>query len=101
MLIQENGWTLIQSRFNGKTDFYRSMKDYEIGFGYPTPGEEFWIGLDTLNHLTLFGSILRVELTDWFGNMAFVEYSRFFVDSFLNNFTLSIGDATGMQNKHI
>ncbi|CAG2194302.1 unnamed protein product [Mytilus edulis] len=39
---EAGGWTVIQKRFNGSTDFYRNWLDYENGFG--DLNEEFWLG---------------------------------------------------------
>ncbi|KAJ8311542.1 hypothetical protein KUTeg_010897 [Tegillarca granosa] len=42
MKTDGGGWTVIQRRFNGKTDFYRTWKEYKHGFGKRS--EEYWLG---------------------------------------------------------
>merc|ERR1712179_625653 len=37
---EEGGWTIIQKRFDGSENFFRSWKDYEAGFGNKT-GEHY------------------------------------------------------------
>jgi len=35
---------VIQSRINGKEDFYRGWQDYKRGFGTVEKNGEFWLG---------------------------------------------------------
>ncbi|KAJ8311571.1 hypothetical protein KUTeg_010926 [Tegillarca granosa] len=41
MKTDGGGWTVIQRRFNGKTDFYRTWNEYKHGFG--NRAEEYWL----------------------------------------------------------
>ncbi|XP_066928430.1 ficolin-1-like [Clytia hemisphaerica] len=50
MVENGGGWTLIQRRVEGSTNFYRGWEDYKNGFGQPT--ESYWIGLDQIHELT-------------------------------------------------
>nr|KAF6479998.1 fibrinogen alpha chain [Molossus molossus] len=70
------GWLLIQQRMDGSLNFNRTWQDYKRGFGsLNDKGEgEFWLGNEYLHLLTLRGSVLRVELEDWAGNLAYAEY---------------------------
>ncbi|XP_014390504.1 PREDICTED: fibrinogen alpha chain [Myotis brandtii] len=70
------GWLLIQQRMDGSLNFNRTWQDYKRGFGSVNDkGEgEFWLGNEYLHSLTLRGSVLRVELEDWAGNLAYAEY---------------------------
>ncbi|XP_019684378.1 fibrinogen alpha chain [Felis catus] len=70
------GWLLIQQRMDGSLNFNRTWQDYKRGFGsLDDKGEgEFWLGNEYLHLLTLRGSVLRVELEDWAGNLAYAEY---------------------------
>ncbi|KAK1343135.1 hypothetical protein QTO34_015909 [Cnephaeus nilssonii] len=70
------GWLLIQQRMDGSLNFNRTWQDYKRGFGSVNDkGEgEFWLGNEYLHLLTLRGSVLRVELEDWTGNLAYAEY---------------------------
>ncbi|ELK25346.1 Fibrinogen alpha chain [Myotis davidii] len=70
------GWLLIQQRMDGSLNFNRTWQDYKRGFGSVNDkGEgEFWLGNEYLHLLTLRGSVLRVELEDWAGNLVYAEY---------------------------
>ncbi|XP_016053289.1 PREDICTED: fibrinogen alpha chain [Miniopterus natalensis] len=70
------GWLLIQQRMDGSLNFNRTWQDYKRGFGsLNDKGEgEFWLGNEYLHLLTLRGSVLRVELEDWAGHLAYAEY---------------------------
>ncbi|XP_059143918.1 ficolin-2-like [Physella acuta] len=70
------GWTVIQRRFNGQTDFYRGWWEYKYGFG-ELDGGEFWLGNENIHRLTIKKRHeLRVDLkynnTDYYA-----KYSRF------------------------
>ena len=38
----ERGWTVVQSRYNGKENFNRPMKAYKNGFGCPVGDGRKW-----------------------------------------------------------
>ncbi|CAG9781890.1 unnamed protein product [Diatraea saccharalis] len=72
------GWTVIQNRFDGSQDFYKSWSDYKHGFG--NLAGEFWLGLEKLNYLTnqkLYE--LRIEMETQHGQEAYAAYSVFTV----------------------
>ena len=71
------GWIVIQRRQDGTVDFYRDWQTYQAGFG--NLSGEFWIGNDNLLKLTKFTGWwkLRVDLTDWENNTAWLEYGEF------------------------
>ncbi|XP_024917295.1 tenascin [Cynoglossus semilaevis] len=87
------GWTVLQRRMNGKTDFYRTWSDYKTGFG--NLSEEFWLGNDLLHNLTSVGPVsLRVDLQS--GNdTAYAHYANFSVDSEERHYTLTVSGYTG------
>ncbi|XP_045510175.1 angiopoietin-related protein 7-like isoform X2 [Colias croceus] len=72
------GWTVIQNRFDGSQDFYKSWSDYKHGFG--NLAGEFWLGLEKLNYLTnqkLYE--LRIEMEAQTGQEVSASYSVFTV----------------------
>ncbi|TMW47269.1 hypothetical protein DOY81_007650 [Sarcophaga bullata] len=89
-------WTVIQRRFNGGVDFYRSWSDYKAGFG--NLDGEFFIGLDKLHALTatLKPVVLLIFMRDVHGTASYVRYSNFQVASERENYKLiSVGSFMG------
>ncbi|XP_074510064.1 uncharacterized protein tnxba [Sebastes fasciatus] len=87
------GWTMIQRRMNGKTDFYRTWSEYSAGFG--NLSEEFWLGNELLHNLTSVGPVsLRVDMRS--GNdTAYAHYTNFSIDSVERHYTLTVSGFTG------
>ncbi|XP_070560010.1 ryncolin-1-like [Ptychodera flava] len=76
----EEGWVVIQRRYDGSVDFNRSRQDYAEGFGLVT--EEFWLGNDYISALTECdegNGNLFIELEDWNGSTGYVLYYDFHV----------------------
>ncbi|XP_047524955.1 angiopoietin-related protein 7-like [Pieris napi] len=72
------GWTVIQNRFDGSQDFYKTWSDYKYGFG--NLAGEFWLGLEKLNYLTnqkLYE--LRIEMESQTSQESFATFSVFTV----------------------
>ncbi|CAH2103173.1 unnamed protein product [Euphydryas editha] len=70
------GWTVIQNRFDGSQDFYKSWTEYKHGFG--NLAGEFWLGLEKTYYLTnqkLYE--LRVEMEAQHGQEASATFSVF------------------------
>uniref|UniRef100_A0A182N216 Fibrinogen C-terminal domain-containing protein n=1 Tax=Anopheles dirus TaxID=7168 RepID=A0A182N216_9DIPT len=73
---ESGGWVVIQNRFDGSTNFYRSWQEYKDGFG--NLDGEFWLGLDRIYQLTVSGPHeLVVLLEDFDGNKTFAKYDEF------------------------
>ena len=88
------GWLVIQRRYDGSSDFYRTWSEYKDGFG-PKDGE-FWIGNDILHALTKQSpQILRVDLMDFDNVTAYAEYTTFAVAAESENYGLAIGGFSG------
>ncbi|XP_052898346.1 angiopoietin-related protein 6-like [Anopheles moucheti] len=82
------GWTVIQRRTNGRTNFTRSFNEYRDGFGHPE--QEFWIGLTRLNLITTPTQYELAILMDAFdGTSTSVRYTSFKVAPETDNFRLT------------
>ncbi|XP_062603413.1 ryncolin-1-like [Saccostrea cucullata] len=88
------GWTVIQRRKYGITDFYRSWAEYKRGFGGAKT--DYWLGNDAIHSLTsLAAEELRIDLVDFSGSKAFARYSKFVIASEKDKFKLSVGGYSG------
>jgi len=90
-----SGWTVIQRRIDGSTNFYRSWQQYKHGFG-KLQGE-FWLGNENLYALSTQalmprGSEMKIEMKSphsWdLTYLAF--YKHFSIDSEAANYKLHI-----------
>ncbi|XP_052106729.1 angiopoietin-related protein 7-like isoform X1 [Mytilus californianus] len=91
---ETGGWTVIQKRFNGVTEFYRNWQDYENGFG--DLNEEFWLGNKYIALLTSRGKYeLRIDLEDWNGEKKYALYKSFKVGDQSTKYKLTISGYSG------
>ena len=91
MVTDGGGWTVIQRRVDGTTNFYLNWADYKRGFGTLTGN--FWLGNDNIHRLTTSGNtVLRVDMEDWNGATAYAVYGKFVVDDESNKYKLSAAD---------
>ncbi|XP_052096486.1 fibrinogen-like protein A [Mytilus californianus] len=94
MNTDNGGWILIQNRYDGSVNFYQTWNQYKNGFG--SLSGEFWIGNDNLHTLTYSNKyMLRVDLTDSFGNQTYAEYYIFRVSDEADKYRLIIGEYYG------
>ncbi|XP_071501358.1 uncharacterized protein [Diadema antillarum] len=94
MTTDGGGWTVIQRRQNGTTNFYRGWNDYAKGFGYLDA--DFWLGNAMLHAITSQANfVLRVEFTDWDDVKGYAEYSLFRVNDETDYYRLTLGEFTG------
>ncbi|XP_062583782.1 fibrinogen-like protein A, partial [Saccostrea cucullata] len=91
MTTDGGGWTAIQRRQDGSTDFYRTWSEYKQGFG--DPSKNYWIGNDVIFELTKNkDQELRIELQRFNGAEAYAQYSTFHIgDKYVNTNSLCRG----------
>ncbi|CAC5377219.1 Fibrinogen-like protein A,Ryncolin-4,Angiopoietin-related protein 7,Angiopoietin-related protein 1,Ficolin-3,Ficolin-1-B,Ficolin-2,Ryncolin-1,Tenascin-R,Fibrinogen-like protein 1,Angiopoietin-1,Tenascin-X,Fibrinogen C domain-containing protein 1-A,Tenascin-N,Ryncolin-3,Tenascin,Fibroleukin,Fibrinogen C domain-containing protein 1,Ryncolin-2,Angiopoietin-related protein 6,Techylectin-5B,Angiopoietin-related protein 2,Angiopoietin-2,Microfibril-associated glycoprotein 4,Ficolin-1-A,Ficolin-1,Fibrinogen C dom len=88
------GWTVIQRRIDGSTDFRRTWNEYKEGFG--DVRKEYWFGNKYLNILTSSGKYeLRVDLVDTNHRKTYAVYKTFVVGDENSKYKLTVGDYTG------
>ncbi|XP_052692059.1 ficolin-2-like [Crassostrea angulata] len=96
MTTDGGGWTVIQRRIDGKTNFFRNWKDYKNGFGHAE--HEYWLGNDAIHELTKDKKqILRIDLMKFSREKAHALYSSFFVDNEANKYKLTLGSFNGTK----
>nr|XP_022302013.1 angiopoietin-4-like [Crassostrea virginica] len=95
MTTDGGGWTVLQRRFDGSTDFQsRTWQNYAEGFG--NPGHEYWIGNEAIHYLTKNGKAkLRLDLKKFSGEQGNITYSTFKVGSKSEKYKLTIGGFKG------
>jgi len=95
MTTEGGGWTMLQRRYDGSTNFYRNWTDYANGFGYVN--SEFWIGNEVIHQLIIVRvNCLRVDLQDWTGAWRYQQYSNLVVgDRSTNYYLKQLGICSG------
>ena len=91
---EDEGWTVIQKRFDGSVDFNRNWTDYKNGFGDACG--EYWLGNEVLHQLSTNNEyFLKVILTDWNNVTKYVKYDKFMLakEADGNKLKLEDGDA--------
>lgn len=100
-----DGWIVIQNRFSGGIDFFRTWSEYKAGFG--NIFGEFWLGLDKIHELT--SSTLHellIVMEDFEGNKKKAKYSAFGISDEASSYALNIlgplvdGDAGDSLSYH-
>lgn len=81
MESEGGGWTVIQTRYDGLVDFYRTWKEYRNGFG--SVDSEHWLDNNFIHQLTVYNNYeLKIELTGFEMNeVASAKYSPFKIGS--------------------
>ena len=92
MDIDGGGWTVIQRRIDGKTDFYKDWNGYKQGFG--NSSNNFWLGLEGIHNLTKGVAVLRIDLTIS-GRKKYAKYRRCKVYDESNNYKLEVSGYSG------
>ncbi|XP_048769693.2 ryncolin-1-like [Ostrea edulis] len=94
MTTEGGGWTVIQKRIDGSTDFYKTWEEYKNGFGDPC--KNYWIGNDAIHTLTKTkNQVLSVGLQSFDCDETRVLYYTFAVGDRENNYNLTVSDFTG------
>uniref|UniRef100_A0A672MSY6 Tenascin-X-like n=1 Tax=Sinocyclocheilus grahami TaxID=75366 RepID=A0A672MSY6_SINGR len=87
------GWTVFQRRKDGKTNFFRSWREYSNGFG--ALDGEFWLGNEQLHNFTKMSPMtLRVDLRAG-DELVYAHYSSFTVDSVKKHYTVRVSGYSG------
>lgn len=89
------GWTVVQRRFDGSENFYRSWREYSDGFG--NLQGEFFMGLEKLHRMTKsLPYELYIELIDFGGQIRHARYDNFHIGSEEEQYMLkSLGTYSG------
>ncbi|XP_067431993.1 microfibril-associated glycoprotein 4-like [Thunnus thynnus] len=86
-------WMVFQRRMDGSLNFYRPWDHYKKGFG--SAAGEYWLGLESLFHLTLRKKYeLLVDMEDFSGNKVFARYSSFSIDPESDGYKLHVSGFT-------
>ncbi|XP_062578160.1 ficolin-1-like, partial [Saccostrea cucullata] len=95
MTTEGGGWTVIQKRQDGSTNFYRTWNEYKAGFG--DPSKNYWIGNDALHLLTKNRKHeLRLDLQRFNGQKGYAKYSSFAVGDEGSKYKLSVSGHSGI-----
>ncbi|NXQ00354.1 FGL2 protein, partial [Vidua macroura] len=94
MQTQGGGWTVLQRRQDGSTNFNRTWNDYKHGFG--NLSREFWLGNDKIHLLTRSQEMqLRIDLEDFNGIREYAKYNHFYVANEYLKYRLSVHGYSG------
>ncbi|XP_052075417.1 fibroleukin-like [Mytilus californianus] len=89
-----HGWTVVQRRLDGSTDFNVEWVNYKAGFG--ELNREYWIGNDNLHVISSSKDyLLRFDLEDFNGDTTYAKYSTFRIGNEAFNYILTIGGYSG------
>lgn len=82
-------WLVIQRRVDVSDNFFRNFSSYQQGFG--DVNNNFFIGLNTLNALTVATpQELYIHLEDFEGQTRFAKYSQFAIGNDANLYGLNV-----------
>ncbi|XP_039453397.2 fibrinogen-like protein A [Culex pipiens pallens] len=90
------GWLVIQRRFHGETNFYRTWYDYRTGFDTVRAHSELWMGLEPIHQLTAGGQYeLFVYIENELQQGRHARYSEFKVSEEADGYRLTVGGYSG------
>ena len=96
------GWTVLQRRYDGSTNFYRNWKEYKEGFG--KLHREFWIGNDNIHLLSIQaiypnGSEALIQFRFYGGNTIYTnKYSHFHIDNENSKYMMHVSGTSSEYN---
>ncbi|XP_062618313.1 fibroleukin-like [Saccostrea cucullata] len=94
MTTKGGGWTVIQKRVDGLTDFNRTWNEYKQGFG--SVNLSYWLGNDIIHLLTKHKPSLYVSITLTNGITLYQQYEEFSITNETDNYRLYLnGPRTG------
>ncbi len=84
------GWLVIARRAGGRRNFNKSWRHYKKGFG--PLDKDFWIGLDSMVHLTSFSlhTELRFDMRHENGSWYHAYYNQIVIGPESTNYTLTV-----------
>ncbi|CAG2206712.1 FCN [Mytilus edulis] len=89
-----DGWTVVQRRLDGSTDFYRDWSDYKKGFGRVSG--EYWLGNDNIfNILNGKSYSLRFDIEDFSGEWRYAQYNTFKIADESEGYKITLAGYTG------
>ncbi|XP_062618314.1 fibroleukin-like [Saccostrea cucullata] len=98
MITKGGGWTVIQKRVDGSTDFNRTWNEYKEGFG--SVNSSYWLGNDVIHLLTKHKPSLYVSITLTNGTTLYQQYEEFSITDETDNYRLYLnGPTTGTLEK--
>ena len=90
--------SIIQRRQDGTLSFNRGWLEYKFGFG--NLYGEFWLGNEMFHYMsTQKNYLLRIDMWDWEGHRAYVEYKHFKVKPEKDKYTLVVKNYQGNAGK--
>ncbi|XP_062606761.1 ryncolin-4-like [Saccostrea cucullata] len=94
MTTKGGGWTVIQRRVDGSTDFDRTWQEYKEGFG--SVNSSYWLGNDVIYLLTNQKPSLYLSITLTNGTTLYQQYGEFSISNEADNYRLYLnGPTTG------
>ncbi|XP_011457135.3 techylectin-5A-like [Magallana gigas] len=88
------GWTVIQRRYDGVIDFFRTWKDYKYGFG--NKSDEYWLGNHRIYEIVQQGFYeLRIDMADFNSESRYAVYKRFYIGDETTGYRLHVEDYEG------
>ncbi|KAG5284430.1 hypothetical protein AALO_G00026650 [Alosa alosa] len=96
MDYMDGGWTVVQRRTDGLTDFKRPWSDYINGFGH-LPGEH-WLGLRKIFNIVSQKQTpfqLHIAFVSQDDSTAYASYDKFWIEDETNFFRIHLGRYAG------